>query len=118
MNNFTFAYHSFVNWVFGLGGLGALVAILAWAAWIATPAFLLPLKSLILQIAVGATVFTFAWSYATTTAYKAGYSAAITAIEKHSAKLGHVGSGAWKDVKTCFENGGEWNTERGTCDTN
>jgi hypothetical protein len=62
-------------------------------------------------------VFAFAWSYAAVTNYKAGYNAALTAIEKQNAKVGHEGSQAAKNVRACFDKGGEWDIEEGKCVT-
>lgn len=108
-------WHGFLNWFLGLGGIGGAVAIVAWALFAVTPAILLPFRSLVLQVAIVATVFSFAWGYATTTGYKAGYHDALNAVIKHSGKVSAAGEKAWKDVKECFDSGGEWNVEASTC---
>lgn len=83
-------YGALVSW----GGIGAVIAAIAWVLWFITPAFLITYKSQLLHIAIAATVFTAAYTYAFTTGYNAGeaeckarWDAANIQIEKDKAKL-------------------------------
>ena len=107
--------HWIYNWILGWGGLGAVVSIAAWAAWFFTPAFLLPIKSLLLHIAVGATIFTFTSSYFYTKGYNTGYAVAIHAVaaqDQRAVKESEVAKGT---VSDCFNSGGTWNVEDASC---
>lgn len=104
------------NWIIGWGGIGALVSIAAWLLWYFTPAILLNFKSLLLHIAVGATVFTIASTYFFTNGYNIGYRVAINAIaRKDQAAVDRVKAGQ-ESLAVCRASGGTWDVTTGNCD--
>ena len=107
--------HWIYSWIFGFGGLGAVVSVAAWALWFFCPAFLLPIKSLLLHIAVGATIFTFASTYFYTKGYNTGYAVAIHAIAAQDQRAAKAAETAKTTVSDCFNSGGTWNVEDATC---
>lgn len=108
-------WHWIINWVIGWGGIGTLVAICAWLLWYFTPPFLVDSKSLILHVAVGATIFVGASTYFFTSGYNKGYAVAIHAIAAKDQKAINEADHAKQTVQDCFSGGGTWDVSDGVC---
>lgn len=108
-------WHWLTSWVIGWGGIGALVMIASWALWYFTPAFLADSKHIILQVAIGATVFTFASTYFYTSGYNTGYRTAINQIASQNKEASDAVKKAINKVDECDRRGGTWDTVSGVC---
>ncbi|MEJ8571210.1 hypothetical protein [Microbaculum marinum] len=49
-------------------------------------------------------------------AYRRGFDTAMSAVAAQNARAADVARRAIGDVDTCFDQGGRWNVETGTCD--
>lgn len=95
------------TWAMGFGGAGTLVALGAWGAWYFSPVG----KSLLLHVAIGATVFALTSGYF----YTKGYDAAIAAVAAaDQGAIDRVAAGA-KDIDACRARGGAWDVTTGSC---
>ena len=112
----TMIWNWVINWIWGWGGAGALVSVAAWLLWYFTPAILLNFKSLLLHVAVGATVFTFASSYFFTSGYNKGYAVAINQVAKNTKEAKDAVDTAVKTTADCFARGGTPDDTTGVCD--
>lgn len=115
MNIIDLVGHWFTTWVVGWGGIGLVVALAAWALWYFTPAFLSESKHIILQVAIGATVFTLASTYFYTSGYNAGYKVAINQVAAKNKEASDAVKKAIQSVEECNSNGGTWDTVSGVC---
>lgn len=115
MNIIDLVGHWLINWVVGWGGIGLVVTIAAWLLWYFTPTFLSESKNVILQVAIGATVFTLASTYFYTNGYNTGYKVAINQVAAKNKEASDAVKKAIKSVDECNSSGGSWDTVSGLC---
>lgn len=108
-------WHWLTSWVIGWGGVGAIVTIAAWVLWYFTPAFLSESRTVLFNVAIGATVFTFASTYFFTNGYNAGYALAINQIAAKNKEAKDAVDKAITKVDECNNRGGTWDTVSGMC---